>query len=310
MHKFIIKRLLSMILVLIGAAFIVFFLVKMKPGDAAAIIAKDAPESVLIEVREEYGLNDPVIVQFARYFVNMFQGNLGVSYFSKESVISSFMNKLPFTFYFAIPSILFSTVVGLLTGMLSAVKQYSFGDRITMFLALLGVSMPTFWVGLILISIFSLKLGWLPSVGLGSWKHVILPALVCSLSQISFIARNTRSAMLDVLRQDYIRTARAKGLKERDVIFKHARKNAMIPIVTAIGIQFGYTIGGAVMTETIFAIAGVGRTIVDSINNSDEPMIIGFVILVTFLITLFNIGIDIVYAYIDPRIKAQYERSK
>lgn len=303
MGKYVIKRLLYLIPVLLGVSFIIFTLLYITPGDPARIVLGDQASQEQIEIlREEMGLNDSFVVQYVKYLGRVVQGDLGMSYATKESVTSEIVAVFPNTFKLALTSVGLAVVVGILFGIISAVKQYSIIDTILSMIAILGISMPMFWLGLLMILLFSVNLGWLPSSGYTSWKHMILPAVCLGAQSIAVLTRMTRSSMLEIIRQDYIRTVRSKGQKESIVIFGHAFKNALIPIITTVGLQFGQLLGGAMLTETIFSIPGLGRLMVDSIKTRDFPMVQGTVLFIAVTFTLVNLIVDILYAYVDPRI--------
>ena len=282
--------------VLIGVTFMVYFILSLSPGDTAAMIAGESADAETIEAtRKDLGLDQPVIVQYGKYMLNLLHGDMGKSYKTKRDVFPTIMAAFPNTAKLAFWSILVAVAIALPIGIISATRQYSMVDNVGMVAALLGVATPNFWLGLMLIIVFSLNLGWLPSGGMGSWKNYIMPAI-------------TLGTMLEVIRQDYIRTARAKGVPEKMVIRKHALKNALIPVVTVIGLQFGSLLGGATLTETVFAWPGVGRLLVDSIKSKDAPLVLGGVIMMTITFSIVNLCVDILYAFIDPRIKAQYKK--
>lgn len=308
MLKYISKRILYLIPVLVGVSFIVFGLLFMAPGDPARnILGPNAPESAVEELREEMGLNEPFLTQYGTYVKKIvLNGDLGNSYITKAPVVKEIQSRAVSTVKLAFLSISFAVLVGIPIGIISAIKQYSLFDNITMIFALIGISMPVFWLGLLLIMFFSVHLGILPSSGFQTPLHMILPAVALGSQSISVITRMTRSSMLEVINKDYIRTARAKGQRERVVIGKHALKNALIPIVTIIGIQFGQLMGGALMTEVIFSIPGIGRLMVDSIKMRDTPVVLGCVFFVAVTFSLVNLVVDILYTYIDPRIKTKY----
>ena len=311
MGRYIIKRLLMLIPVILGVSLVVFMIVSMTPGDAALIILPYGTEEQLDMIREELGLNKPLIVQYLNYILNLCRGNLGVSYYSNASVLGSFLERLPSTALLAFSSMLISVIIAIPLGVYSATHQYSPMDRVANVFALIGNSMPNFWIGLLFILLFSLKLKWLPSGGnRNGLQSLILPALTLGVRHVALIYRMTRSSMLDVVRSDYIRTARSKGLKEKKVIYKHALKNALIPIITVIGSQIGASLGGSVVTETVFSWPGVGRLIVDSINKKDRPMVMGCLIMTTIMISLCTLAVDIIYAFVDPRIKSSYKKKK
>lgn len=307
MHKYIMRRLLLLIPVILGATFLVFTIMHFTPGDAAQLILGErAPVEEVEALREEMGLNDSLPVQYIRYISKAVQGDFGRSYFSNRSVFKEVFSRFPATLKLTAAAMILAVVIGIPIGIISATKQYTLTDSITMILALIGVSMPVFWLGLMLILVFSVNLGILPSSGSETLKHLILPAFSLGVGSMAIITRMTRSSMLEVVRQDYIRTARSKGVSERKVINKHALKNALIPVVTVVGLQFGSLLGGAVLTESVFSWPGVGRLMVDSIKKKDTPMVLASVIFISVTFSFVNLFVDILYAYIDPRIKSQY----
>lgn len=308
MRKYITRRLLMLIPVILGVTFIVFSIMYMTPGDPAQmILGESAPESAVQALREQMGLNDPFLVQYGRFIKNAVMGDFGRSYTTKREVFTEIFARFPATLQLASVGVLLAVLIGIPVGIISATKQYSLFDSVSMILALLGVSMPNFWQGLMFILLFSVTLGLLPSGGYGSFKHFILPALTLGTSTAAVIARMTRSSMLEVIRQDYIRTARAKGVEEKKVILKHALKNALIPIITVVGLQFGALLGGAVLTETVFSWPGIGRLLVDAIKQKDTPMVQATVVFIAVTFSIVNLAVDILYAYVDPRIKSQYK---
>ena len=307
MHKYIIKRLLLLIPVILGVTFIVFFIMYLTPGDPAKIaLGENAPQEQVDKMREEMGLNDHFLVQYARFVGKALTGDFGRSYDTKKPVFHEVFSRFPATLKLTIAGIIIAVLIGIPVGIISATKQYSIMDYSTMILALLGVSMPNFWLGLMLILFFSVRYGMLPSGGSGTLAHLILPAITLGTGVAAIITRMTRSSMLEVIRQDYIRTARAKGVAESVVINKHALKNALIPIVTVIGLQFGYLLGGAVLTEPVFTWPGVGRLLVEAIKRKDTPTVLASVVFLSVTFSIVNLFVDILYAYLDPRIKSQY----
>lgn len=309
MHKYIFKRLIMLIPVLLGVTFIVFTLMYLTPGCPARImLGESAPKEDVERLREELGLEDPFLFQYGRYVKDaVINQDLGRSYSSNRPVFDEILTRFPATFKLAATGVLVAIAVGIPTGIISATKQYSLFDSISMVAALIGVSMPNFWQGLMMILLFSVNLEWFPSSGYSSFSHMILPAITIGTSSAAIITRMTRSSMLEVIRQDYIRTARAKGQNETVITLSHALKNALIPVVTVIGLQFGYLLGGAVLTESIFSIPGVGRLMVDSIKSRDFPVVQGGVLFIAITFTIVNLLVDILYAFLDPRIKSQYQ---
>lgn len=309
MFKYIMRRLLMLIPVLLGVSFIVFTLMHFTPGDPARIVlGESAPQQAIEDLREEMGLNDPFFVQYFNYLKKLvLHQDLGNSYVTKQPVMKEIVAAFPATFKLATSAVIVAIVLGIPIGIFSAVKQYSIFDNISMGLALIGISMPVFWLGLLLILLFSVQFKILPSSGYSSFQHMILPAVSLGAQSLAIIARMTRSSMLEVIGQDYVRTARAKGQKESKVILKHAFKNALIPISTSIGLQFGGLLGGAVLTETIFSIPGIGRLMVDSIKMRDFPLVQGSVLIISIVFSVVNLLVDLYYAYIDPRVRSQYK---
>lgn len=313
MHKFILRRLLLMIPVMLGVSFIIFSMMHMVPGDPARMLAggDGAPPEAIEQIRAELGLDQPFLVQYGRWLTNfVVHQDLGTSFSTGRNVTDEIMDRFPATLQLAGAAVVVAVVIGVPIGIISATKQYSMFDNVSMFFALLGVSMPGFWQGMLLIILFSINLGWLPSGGLrgGAYNFIdlILPAVTLGTSSAAMIARMTRSSMLEVIRQDYIKTARAKGQTERIIINKHALKNALIPIITVIGLSFGSLLGGAIIAESVFTIPGVGRLMIGAINQRDLPIVQGGVLYIALMYSLVNLVVDILYSFADPRIKSQY----
>lgn len=297
-----------MIPVIIGVTFIVFTLMYITPGDPARIIlGESAPEASVQQLRNQMGLNKPFLVRYGTYLKDLvLHQDIGNSYITKRPVLTEIADCFPATLKLALLSMVFAILIGIPIGIISAVKQYSLFDTVSMLFALIGISMPVFWLGLLLILLFSVKLHWLPASGFSSIKYMILPAVSLGAQSVAIITRMTRSSMLEVVRQDYIRMVRAKGQKESVVILKHALGNALIPIITIVGLQFGGLLGGAVLTESIFSIPGLGRLMVESINMRDFPVVQGGVLIIAIAFSVVNLLVDLLYAYVDPRIKSQY----
>ena len=310
MHKYVIKRLLMMIPVLLGVAFVIYAIMNVAEGDPVySVVSADATEAQIEAAREELGLNGTLLERYFRYVKGMLTGDLGTSYVSKRDVMQTYLERLPNTLKLASVTMVVALAISIPLGIIAAVNQNSIKDTIAMVLALLGLSMPNFWLGLLLIMLFSLKLGWLPSGGYeNGMLSLILPAFTIGAGLAAFMTRSTRSSMLDVIRQDYLRMARAKGVSERKVIRKHALRNALIPIITVFGVQFSNVLGGSVLAETVFAWPGVGRLVVDAIDQRDIPMVTGALVMTTMIVSIVNLLIDIVYAFVDPRIKSQYTK--
>lgn len=301
---FIIRRLLQTIPVIIGVTFVVFFIMHLVPGDPAVLLAGEgASKDTINGIRESLGLNRPLYIQYFDYLLSIFHGDLGVSLKNSQPVLNEILVRLPITMELAFYSIIITIVLGMLAGIISAVKQYTLTDVSVMIVALLGISLPSFWLGLMLMYFFSVKLQILPVAGWESWQNIILPAITLGASGAAIVARMTRSSMLEVIRQDYVRTARAKGLRERVIIYKHALRNALIPVITVVGLQFGALLGGTVLVESIFAINGLGRMIVDAIRMRDLPMVQGGVLFASLIFVIVNLFVDIFYRFFNKRIE-------
>lgn len=308
MGKYVLKRLLLLIPVLLGVSLLVFAIMSFTPGDPAQLIlGENAPKEAVLKLRNDMGLNDSFFLQYFRFLKNAIMGDFGRSYTTGREVFQEIFARFPNTLILSILGVTIAVVIGIPVGIISATRQYSFLDSFSMVIALLGVSMPVFWLGLMLILLFSVKLDILPSVGFNGIKSVILPAVTLGVGSAAIITRMTRSSMLEVIRQDYIRTARAKGVAEKAVIVRHALKNALIPIITVIGLQFGSLLGGAVLTESVYSWPGVGRLMVEAIRQKDTPTVLAAVVFLAAAFSVVNLLVDILYAYVDPRIKSQYK---
>jgi peptide/nickel transport system permease protein len=311
MHKYIIKRLILIIPVMLGVSFIIYFIMNLTPGDPATmILGEGAKPAEYAALRTELGLDDPLLIRYGRYILDACKGDLGNSYRTNLPVINEIATRFPITFQLALISMILAVVIGIPLGILSAVKQYSATDNIALTLSLMFTSMPSFWLALMLILLFTLKLGLLPSLGMESWKHMILPAIATATGTMASLLRMTRSTMLEVIRQDYIRTARAKGAKENVVIFGHALRNALLPVVTIIGVNFGFALGGTIVIEQVFAIPGLGQLMINSIRTKDIPMVTASVLFAALIASVINLLVDIIYTYIDPRLKTEYGSNK
>ena len=297
-----------MLPVLLGVSLLVFTMMYFSPGDPARIIlGETATDADVTALRHDMGLDKSFLEQYFDYVGKAaFHLDLGTSYLTRRPVATEIWARFPTTMLLTILSVTLSVLLGIPAGIVSATRQYSIFDNAVMAFALVGVSMPNFWQGLVLILIFSVSLGWLPSSGFYGPLYWILPAITIGTSSMAIITRMTRSSMLEVINQDYIRTARAKGQSERLIIWKHALKNALIPIVTVVGLQLGRGLGGAILTESIFSIPGLGKLMVDSIKARNYPVVQGGVLFIAVMFSLINLGVDILYAFIDPRIKSQY----
>lgn len=287
MLKFIVRRLLQLVPVLIGVTFLVFIMLHITPGDPAEVLAGEGATVETIEnINERLGLNEPLHQQYLSFLSNAVQFDFGTSWRTGREVSSEIAPRFFVTLELAIYSTILSVFLGVIAGVISAVRRYSLTDVTIMLVALFGLSMPNFWLGLMLMQWFAVKLDWLPATGWGSGSQVILPVIALGTAGAAIIARMTRSSMLEIISQDYIRTARAKGVTEKVVIYRHALRNAMIPVVTVVGLQFGYLLGGAVLTETVFAINGLGRLVVDRIASRDFPVIQASILVIAITICL------------------------
>lgn len=301
---FITKRLMQTIPVIFGVTIVVFVIMQLVPGDPAVLLAGEGATKETIEaLREQLGLHQPLYVQYFDYVSNLLRGDMGFSLKNNQPVLQEIMTRLPITLELAIFSTLITIVLGMLAGIISAIKPYSILDTVVMVVALLGISLPSFWFGLMLMYSFSVKLHIFPVAGWDSMLHVVLPAFTLGAGGAAIVARMTRSSMLEVIRQDYIRTARAKGVKERVIIYKHALRNALIPVITVVGLQFGALLGGTVLVESIFAINGLGRMIVDAIRMRDLPVVQGGVLVASLVFVVVNLIVDILYRLFNKRIE-------
>lgn len=306
MWKYALKRILISIPVLIGVVFIIFIMLNVVPGDPVTLMMREHVKPELIaQLKESMGLNDPVLVRFAKYILNMFKGDLGISYKLKRDVIDLIKDAFPCTVKLALFAALVAWIIGIPAGIISAVKQNTIIDRLFMSVSLFGVSMPVFWGALLLQYVFAYKLKLFPVSGYKSLINYVLPAIVLGWGSAGTIARLTRSSVLEVMKNDFIRTARAKGLSENAVVVCHSLKNALLPVVTMMAIQVSSLLSGAVITESIFSIPGIGRLAVDAISNRDMPLLQGTVLFTAILIILGNLVADILYSVIDPRIRCE-----
>jgi peptide/nickel transport system permease protein len=302
--RYVITKLLLTIPLLLGVTFLLFVIGQLTPGDPVLImLGERAPEEEVVRLRDSLGLDKPWFIQYLQFVGNALQGDLGISYRSKLPVIGEVLSRLPATAQLAGCALLFSVVLGLTMGVVSAVKRNSWIDRLAMLFATVGSSVPVFWSGLILIVLFAVNLGWLPASGRGTPQHLIMPSIALGAGAAALIARITRSSMLESLNQDYVRTARAKGLAENVVIIRHALRNALIPVVTVVGLQTGALMAGAVLTETVFSWPGIGFLIVQSIGQRDYPVLRASVLLIATIFTLINLALDVLFVQLDPRIK-------
>lgn len=307
MIAYIARRFLWVVPVVLGVSTLVFFFIHLIPGDPVELMLGESAEPADKEaLREELGLNKPILQQYFHFLGKLFQGDLGRSLHTQKPVLQSILLRFPATLELTFAALLIAILIAIPIGVTAATRQYSLMDNSFMFLALFGVSMPNFWLGPVLIILFSINLGWLPVSGRGGWEHIILPAVTLGTAMAAILTRMTRSSVLEVIHEDYIRTARAKGLRENTVIFKHALRNALIPVVTLIGLQFGALLSGAVITETIFAWPGIGRLTIEAINKRDYPLVQGCVLVISLSYVLINLLTDFIYSIVDPRIR--YEK--
>jgi len=302
--KFFVKRLIGVAVVVLSVSIFMFLLLRSVPGDPARLLAGfDAPPQVVEQIRERYGLSDPLPVQLLKYLENLLTFNLGTSIRTDSPVLSEIASRLPYTIYLSAASLLIAVAAGVPLGIYAALKKDSFIDYIATALTSLGTAMPTFWLGLMLILLFAVQLKILPAGGADSPSSILLPSLTLSLPVMAPIVKTTRFAFLEVLKEDFVKLAKAKGLRRRTVIFKHVLKNAMIPVITVIGLQLGNLMRGAVITETVFAWPGVGRLVVDSIFARDYPMVQGAIFVLALIYAFINLAVDSLYAAVDPRIR-------
>ena len=311
MLRYILKRILLMIPVLLGIVVIVFTLMYVGGGDPTiSILGENVTPEAQAEIREELGLDDPYLVRLGNYLLDLLHGDLGDSYRSKRPVMDEILARYPTTLNLTFGSIALGIVVGVIVGIISAVRQYSLLDKIGTFISLFGVSAPSFWIAMMLVLVFSVKLNLLPATGSHTLACWVLPVVTLGLQCGAFIMRMTRSSMLEVIRQDYIRTAKAKGQSEFKIVISHAFRNALVPIITTIGIQICGFLAGSVLVESVFALPGLGKYVVDSVNYKDYPAVQGVVLFIAINCVIINLLTDIIYCFVDPRIKAQYGRKK
>ena len=304
MGAYIRRRLIQSVVVVWGVSVLVFFLLRLAPGDPVTLLLVESasPEQVAA-AKAKWGLDKPIPVQYAVFLGRALRGDLGDSLFFQQPAIEVLMERMPATLQLSAAALLFSLSVAIPIGMLSALKRDSFWDYLGTGLAMLGQAIPPYWLGIMLILVFSVALGWFPTSGRGTLSHLVLPAITLGSVLMALVTRLVRSGMLDVLGEDYVRTARAKGLRERSVIVRHALRNILIPLVTVIGLQLGALFGGAVITESIFAWPGVGRLALQSINARDYPMVQASVLVISVVYVFLNLAVDLLYVYLDPRIR-------
>jgi len=304
---YVLRRLVGTVPVLFGVTLVVFAMTWLTPGDPVVALLGESAQGITGQAREELrrelGLDRPWPVQYVEYVSGLARGDLGVSARSRRPVLREVLDRLPATAELALAGLAIAVVVGVSLGVAAALRKRTWVDALAIAVALVGVSVPVFWSGFLLMLVFSLELGWLPASGRGTLRHLVLPALTVGIASAAFIARITRGAVLETLGQDYVRTARAKGVPARTVLVRHALRNALLPIVTVVGLQLGSLLGGAVLTETVFAWPGVGRMLVDAILARDLPLVQGSVLVVSLLFILVNLAVDLSYAAINPRVR-------
>lgn len=309
MGRYVGKRLLVLIPVILGVTFIIFSIMALTPSSPGRLILGiQASEEDVAELNHELGYDKPFLTRFVNYVKDGVTGDFGKSYLTDRPVVEEISNRFPTTLRLAILAVLTSILIGIPLGILSAVKQYSALDLISTVTAMFMASVPGFWLGLMMMLLFSLKLGWLPVSGAGTWAHYVLPTLTLAIPSSASLLRLTRSTMLETIRQDYIRTARAKGVKEGRVIFRHALKNALLPLITSVGMQFGGLLGGTVLIESVFSFPGLGSRMLEAIRDKDIPMVTGCTVFLAVLFCLIMLVVDLLYAYVDPRVKAKYSK--
>ncbi len=308
MYRYILRRILLMIPVLLSVAFIVFLIVNLTPGDIArTILGGEAPQSAVDQLRHDMYLDQPIINRFFIYIRDILKGDFGISYRSGTEVLPQVAERFPVSLKLSLCAITFAIIAGVPLGILSAIKQYSILDNICTVTGLFFAAVPPFWFGLMLIYFFSLQLGWLPTGGLSSVKSYVLPTLTVGIPAAAGLMRLTRSSMLETIRADYVRTARSKGLPERRVIVRHALKNALLPIITQIGMTFGIMFGNCAMSETVYVIPGCGTLILNAVKSKDVPLTTGAILWLSMAFCCIMLVVDLLYAFVDPRIKAKYK---
>ncbi len=304
MLKYITKRILMLIPVVLGITFIIFLVLNIAPGDPAVqILGQDATEAALAAKRAELGLDKPLVVQYVNYILGVLQGDFGVSWLNGYAVLPEFLHRIPYTILLGSLAMLVAVMIGIPLGIVAAIRQYHFVDYASLALALVLFSLPSFWFAMMGQILFCLTLKWLPPSGVGSLAHFVLPAITLGANILASQLRMTRTSMLDVIKQDYIRTARAKGADERRVVLRHVLRNGMLPVVTQVGISFASCMGGSVITETVFAIPGIGSLLINAVKGRDIPVVMGTLIFVAIFVGIVNLIVDVIYALIDPRVK-------
>jgi len=312
MSKYVLFRLVLLIPIILGVSFVVFSIMALTPSDPARmILGERAEEEAIKQLNEELGFYDPFLVRYARFVKNaVTKFDFGTSYLTKEPVMKEVVDRFPNTLLLAMLSVFVSALIGIPLGILSAVKQYSIADGVASVTAMFFAAVPGFWLAMMSMLIFSLWLGIFPASGVGTWKHYVMPVMTSTIPAAAQLLRLTRSTMLETIRQDYIRTARAKGASEQRVIFSHALKNALLPLITILGINFGKQLSGVIVVESIFSIPGLGQLLVTSIKNKDIPQVMACTLFMALLFCIIILIVDLLYAFVDPRIKAKYARTR
>ena len=311
MYRYVLKRLIMLIPIVIGVIFLVFSIMALTPSDPGTIkLGLLAPQSSIDEINHQLGYDKPFFERFGDYLIKVLQGDFGTSWTNGRPVFQDIFSRFPISLILALFSVVTAVLFGLPIGILAAVKQYSILDYVSTVAALLMAAIPGFWLGLMMIILFSQNLQWLPSFGIGSPAHYIMPIIVLAIPNAAAIIRISRTTMLETIRQDYIRTARAKGASEKRVVFKHALKNALLPVVTVIGMEFGVLLGSTVIVEAVFSLPGLGSLILNAINKKDVPQVMAAVIFLAVLFCIVMVLVDIIYAFVDPRIKARYVKQR
>ena len=309
MAKYVLKRLAMMILVVLGISFIVFLIMNLTPGNAAQmILGQSANPEQVAKLEAELGLDQPFFTRYFNFILGALHGDFGQSYQTRLPVFDEILARFPTTLRLATLAMLLATLVGVPVGVISAIRQYSIVDNVSMVAAMLFASLPSFVMGLLLQLSFALNLKWFPATGADSLRSFVLPAITLSAGTMATLTRMTRSTMLEVIRADYVRTARAKGVGERQIVLRHCLRNALLPIVTVIGVDFGTVLGGSVVIESVFALGGLGTLLITSIRMKDTPVVMAAVMFITVTYSLFNLAVDLIYAFIDPRVKSQYTK--
>ncbi len=307
MTLYVLRRLAAMVPVLLGVTLVVFAMLWLAPGDPVLALVGESAQGMSREaldaLRKVHGLDRGPIVQYLDYLYGLVRGDLGTSVRSSQPVAAELLSRFPATILLAGSAMAVAILLGMTLGVLAAVYRRTWVDHLAVLVALLGVSVPVFWSGLLLMLLFALDLGWLPASGYGTWRHLVLPATAVGFSSAAFIARITRASMIETLRQDYVRTATAKGLGASAVRLRHALRNALLPVVTVVGLQFGGLLGGAVLTETVFAWPGIGRLLVDAITSRDLPLVQGSVLFIAVVFIVMNLLVDVSYAFLNPKVR-------